>query len=411
LKSSSSTLITSLAVLCGLGAFALGCTTQPNDSKSSAPALAPPLQHIADCIVELTENTHRAAVSLAADIQTMEVDSTASDIRNPEVWMKSQAAWKSLMSYWQQLEALQVGPLLPNSETGGLGIRERVYAWPLGERCQVEQQLVAEGYADAKSFSFASPAVKDLGALEVLLFNHDAANACSAASSINATNAWSDLGEDELEARRAAYAQVLAAVIGDAASSLAQAWSPNQGNFAAELYRGAASKGLYKDAGTAWNAVSDALLYLDKYTKDLKLAKPLGIADCAEGDCANQVESRHAKASFSHVTNNLRGAGIAILGCDKDKRPSGISAELISRKHTGLAEELGDRYSAALSAFVALADQEQSAGKDLASAISSDRQVVQVAYDKLKSLTDLLKADLVTALQVELPVAVSGDND
>ena len=72
-------------------------------------------------------------------------------------------------------------------------------------------------------------------------------------------------------------AAALATLVERRVGDLVEAWSPTGGNFIEELTNPGRSGAVYGSAQEGLNAVSDAMFYLEKETKDMKLAKPLGI--------------------------------------------------------------------------------------------------------------------------------------
>ena len=69
------------------------------------------------------------------------------------------------------------------------------------------------------------------------------------------------------------------------AKELRDAWSPSGGDFLARFSKVGADDAAYPTTQEALNAVSDALFYLDKETKDMKLAIPAGLKDCTSETC------------------------------------------------------------------------------------------------------------------------------
>jgi 3-hydroxyisobutyrate dehydrogenase-like beta-hydroxyacid dehydrogenase len=70
-----------------------------------------------------------------------------------------------------------------------------------------------------------------------------------------------------------------------------------------------------------------------------------------------------------------------------------------------LAAKLRERVVAAQAALQAVEEA------DLAQALVQDKASVRAVYDGLKGITDVMKTELATVLDLELPAAVEGDND
>ena len=54
---------------------------------------------------------------------------------------------------------------------------------------------------------------------------------------------------------------------------------------------------------------------MDNATKDLKLARTLGLRDCTTMPCPQLLESRFALRSKDHLLRNLDGFEKLVLGC------------------------------------------------------------------------------------------------
>ena len=82
---------------------------------------------------------------------------------------------------------------------GGKDLRDQIYAWPLGTRCFIEQELVAQRYKQPNFATQTLPNVRGLGTLEYLLFYSGTDNECAAAAPINAMGSWAALAADPAE--------------------------------------------------------------------------------------------------------------------------------------------------------------------------------------------------------------------
>jgi hypothetical protein len=71
--------------------------------------------------------------------------------------------------------------------------------------------------------------------------------------------------------------------------------------------------------------------------------------------------------------------------------------------------ELADRMSGDLAAAIAAADALPSG--DLVALLATDKAAVDGLYAAIKKVTDALKTDFVTVLDLELPKSSEGDND
>jgi predicted lipoprotein len=312
--------------------------------------------------------------------------------------------WKAAIGAWQQVEVLKLGPAGPVTTPGGQGLRDTVYSWPLVSRCLVEQTLVSEAYADPSFAEDALLNVRGLAAAEYLLFFEPAENACGAAATINTSGAWAALAGAELDARKRGYAAVVSADVATIVQGIATAWAPEGGDLAGTLAAAGGSGSPFKSDQAALNVVSDGLFYIEREVKDMKLGRPLGKVDCAEAACPAAVESQYARVGRDHVKNNLVGFKRVFDGCG-EASARGFDDLLRS---LGSADVASDMLSG-LDGAIAAADALETS--DLVTSLASERDKVEALHAAVKKVTDLLKTDFVTILDLEPPVIVEGDND
>ncbi|HET9932113.1 MAG TPA: imelysin family protein [Polyangiaceae bacterium] len=311
------------------------------------------------------------------------------------------AAWQTAMDSFQVLETLRFGPLARASEDPkGRDLRDQMYAWPLGGRCNIETQLASQGYEGA-SFGASLINLRGLGALEYLLFYTASDNACPAYSPLNKDGTWAALGTDELARRKARYAAIVAADVARHAHDLYDDWKLD-GDFRTSFVSGAA----YPSAQAALNAASNALFYVEVEVKDSKLGIPLGLSpDCTSATCPEALESRYATYSKRNIAQNLRGFRRLFAGCTATSQTSLGFDDWLRAVGAG---DLSTRMLAQLE----LAEQSVGgADPPLEQLLLNDPAAVRRIYDTVKSLTDLLKSEFVSVLELELPKSTEGDND
>jgi predicted lipoprotein len=241
-----------------------------------------------------------------------------------------------------------------------------------------------------------------LGALEYLLFYSGNDNACPSYSALNKDGTWAALGADELARRKARYAVVVAADIARHAHELHTAWRPEGGGFQAAFASGAA----YPSAQAALNAASNALFYVEVEVKDLKLGVPLGLSpDCTSATCPEALESRYASYSKRNIAQTLRGFGRLFAGCSATAQTSLGFDDWLTSVGAG---DLSQRMLAELEgAERSLAEADSTLEQQLPSDPASVRRI----YDEVKALTDILKTEFVSVLELELPQSTEGDHD
>lgn len=345
------------------------------------------LTAIADCTLDQYRRLETKTATLAAATGTVAV----------------QRAWREAMFAIEEAELFRFGPAARTTEPGGQGHRDQLYSWPLVSRCTIEEQLVAGTYATPE-FPDSRINARGLGAHEYLIFYSGSDNACSGFSRINAEGSWAALSPQELAAKKADYAAAIARDVHSHAQALVRAWDPAAGNFHRELSTAGAGSTTWSSDQVALNAISDAIFYIENPLKDLKLARPLGLSECANDLCPEAFESKYANASLQHLRANLRGFQRIYQGCGENGEGIGFDDWLGA---VG-AGELAQRMTSALLVAIATADNFQ---PPIETALITDTQQVWTLYNAVKGLTDLLKADMVTVLNLELPQIIEGDND
>lgn len=315
----------------------------------------------------------------------------------------ARGAWTEAIDLWERNEVLQFGPAAPLDAPGGLDLRAQIYSWPVVGRCEIERALVDQSYARS-TFGDGSPATRGLYAAEYVLFYDGVDNACGPTSAINQSGTWAALDPAELAARKAGYAHAVAVDLVRRAKTLEERWSPSGGDFGRELSTAGSSTSLFATQALAFNAVVRALFYLESATKDLKLGRPSGLRDCATDTCPEALESTWARRSKHHVRANLVGGQLLTFGCDAGGQV-GFDDLLRATGHADLADRLAAAFVDAIAAVDAVPDI------DFDATLRRDPLVLRQLYVTVKRLTDLLRTDFVTALQLDLPSRVEGDND
>lgn len=321
--------------------------------------------------------------------------------------VEAQEAWVQAMATWQQLEIMQLGPAGSSlTVMGGQDLRARIYSWPNLNLCLVDQQTVEEGYDDPDVIESTVGAPLGLWAIEYLLFNEDLANNCSPLNTINQDGTWEAM-LDMIPERRLTYAHALSTLVRLRADELVAAWAPTGGNFIEELTDPGRSGSVYGTAQEGLNAVSDAMFYLYKETTDMKVGEPLGLINCLAETCPEALESQWAAWSKQHVISNLEGFQALFLGTTT---PSPGDTAL------GFDDLLVD-----MGASSAVTDMEQAIADAIAAteavpgtfrdALTADRTSMEDAHAALLRVTDILKTDFVTVLDLEEPDRAAGDND
>jgi len=343
-----------------------------------------------------------------ADAQALVAATAAArDSGSAESRAAAREAWREAMRSWERVEMLQVGPTgLVTVTAGGRALRDEIYAWPLLNRCRVDQETLEPAHADPALLAAESLNVRGLAALEYLLFFEAPNNGCSASHSINASGAWAALDAAAITSRRAAYAHSAAVLVASRATELRWAWDPSGENFLGNLRAAGTGSDVYMTAQAGLNAVSDALFYLYKEVTDNKVGIPMGLTlECTTALCPEQVESRYAGASLDHMRVNLEAFRDAYLGGPPEVTDAPGFDDLL--RSVG-ATDLDARIQAGIAAaFTALA----AVDTPFESALTNDYADAVTFHDALRNIGGLFRIDVLTMLDLELPMRIEGDND
>ena len=364
---------------------------------SSSAVKSAVLGHLAeDVIVATLTQFQQAAVTLNAAAVAHASAPT------PETLITAQEAWREAMEIWQQAEVMQVGPAgVSGDVVGGEDMRDSIYSWPLANPCRIDQELVEETYLDANTLAQEAVNTRGLDALEYLYFVEGTSNACKSTANLNIDGSWSAI-EGEVTVRRAAYASACTELLLNDADVLLQKWTEANDGFASMLAKPNQTGSVFGSQGEALNAISDALFYIDKTTKDQKLAQPVGLNNCDTDLCLEALESPFATRGKEHIIQNLKaaqmileGAGGAELGMSKLLREVG-------------ADTLADDLSATLSEAIAKAEAIPGTMAD--SVVNNPNSVIE-AHTSLTAFTTLLKTQFIAILDLQIPARAASDSD
>jgi predicted lipoprotein len=372
-------------------------TTTPEGEEARRTVLA---SVTAQVILPTYERVAQKASALKTALETYAANEAASEEAADKAAV--QGAWAEAMLAWQEAELFILGPAAPMAQAGGQGLRDRIYSWPIINPCRVDQETVRATWADSTTLPSTAANVRGLAALEWLLFAPPS-NACPPQASINTDGSWAALSAEEVRQHRADHALALAGQLALDTDELVAAWKTDGGNFAGEL----AQAGLtptYRSAQEGLNTLSDAMFYLDKEVKDMKVAIPLALRDCTGTACPDKTENPTSRRSKEHLIANTRAFMHLFLGGTDAATGTGFDDLLISLGAGSLADTILLRTGTALTALEAIEGT-------LEDAVVNDKAKVQAAYDALRVVTDLLKTEFLSVLDLELPERAEGDND
>ena len=325
--------------------------------------------------------------------------------QSPSDFTALQDAWRDAMTAWQYAEVMQVGPAgSMTTALGGEDLRSEIYSWPTINPCRVDQELTEDAHSDPQVFASELVNARGLDALEYLLFKESDTNQCKSTSKINKDGVWDDLvSSGELPARRAAYAHTLSVLIVAEAKALVDAWE-GDGGFASQLGGAGKTSTVYDSAQKALNAISDAMFYAEKQTKDMKIAHPAGISTCDEATCPEMLEARWAKHSKENVLANFQALKWLFQGGPDAEADLGFDDVLTDMGASALANDFNANLDTAIEMITA---SEMSFFEMLE---TNPDELVNI-YSAVKGVTDLLKTEFMSTMDLEIPNRAAGDND
>lgn len=387
-------------------------TTPPQDS-------APPGETPADVhralLASLAEHVIVKTYTEFLSAAEVLVTATAAFAANPDAQgqLAARDAFSNTMDLWQRAEVLQIGPAgSMTSVLGGQDLRDEIYSWPSVNPCRVDQEVVEQAYADLTAFAGELTNVRGLDALEYLLYPPEIGNGCKASSSINKNGDWETLiASGELDARRASYSATVASLLAEEASGLVDLWTQGDGTFSDVLGKAGKDSDVYETAQDGMNAISDAMFYVEKITKDMKLAMPAGISGCEEDTCPGDLESQHAHRSAENVAQNIIALQALFLGTyDAEADVPGFDDLLIEMGAQELAQDMTEKLAAAREVALNVGAPDH-IGASYGELLGTDPQRVVDVHVALKAFTDLMKTEFVSTLDLALPTSAAGDND
>lgn len=343
----------------------------------------------------------------AAALKTA-VDALAASPDDADLLAAAREAWEQAMTSWQRNEVLQVGPAgrssNPDMVAGGQDFRELIYSWPITlDVCGLEAAADAGAPVNANT----SINIVGLGAIEHLLFTGAAPDTCAAQP---------DAGE------RALHAQRLAVRLALVATSLRNRWEPDGGNFLGQWRTAGLDSTFYMRPQDALNALSIALFYVEKTSKDLKVAYTTGVGatglTCSNPtSCPEFLESRLSRHSGANILANVQVFRDVFTGVNGQL---GLNDLLEGIGRTDLATDIITQIDAVLALLEAIEDEQ---GLDAAVENITDRTECLNAFASssglppcallghMKAAMDTFRGPIVSALSLAVPSGAAGDND
>ena len=322
----------------------------------------------------------------------------------------AQAAWRELMDAVQQTEMHIIGPALRNESA----LQNRIHSYATGNlaTCGLDQAVIQ--FNQDANFSVTSRALnqRGMGAIEYLLYYDNLNHSCS--SQVLTTNTWNDSSELSRKTQRCNLALELATDVSEASGEVYEQWTEGDSTYREEFLDEASR-------GDNFQLITDALFYIETYTKSSKLAIPLGLdPKCSAITCPNLVESPYSKTSLRNIEINTQeflrifnggdGLGFDDLIVDAGfsetaARFKNQSAQVLNKLET-ITMSLNDQVSA-----ITGVEEETTCTNSMANPQDSSTLDACSLTGLLKLITDDLKIDFVTIVNVPVPGRVQSDND
>ncbi len=311
----------------------------------------------------------------------------------------ARGAFGRAMDAWQRAEMVLVGPAAMDDRTP----RNYIYGWPLLAPCELDRD-VASRWADPASHDVARELVnaRSLAAVEYLLYPQSDQHSCVAVPP-----GWDSLGA-ALPRARCRLAQALALDVAAQTAALHQAWRADGGNYVGALAQAGLPGSSLSSAHVAVNLVSDAMFYVDRMVKDMKLAEAAGIAvnacDAVQTPCLREVELRFSDRATLAIRQNLLVLREVFTGTVAGAQGPGFDDFLVAVGHAELAERMVGNLEVALARAAELPET-------FVGALASDYAKVVALHAAVRVFTDDLKSQFLTVLALEIPDDAATDND
>jgi len=318
-------------------------------------------------------------------------------------------SFHQLINAVEATEMHALGPAMAN----GAQLRNKISSYHDGpvSNCGIDEIAILN---EAAGFDLSErPAnQRGMGALDYLLFNKSLLHSCPPQAST--TSDWNDLPESARFEARCAAAKLLSADLANAASSLHDAWHPDEGDFITEFTEEAT-------VGQNFQSLTDAMFFLEEGAKDAKLGNPLGIvAACSSTTCPNMIQFPHSKLSLAAVDANVISFQ-ALFDVNDETGFDVIIAERgfeeVSQRfieNTQVARSYMETIETDLNGQVDLVENGAEADCMNAAAnpdVASEGLPTCTLYGLIKRVVDDMKIDFVTILNVNLPGGTRADND
>ncbi len=408
----------SLGALIALGACTGGGSSGGDSSDAIAPVPSPEnfdyfsmFINLVDVVILPNYETLSASASNLSDANGPLANYCAAIGSSEETTAlgDARAAWLAAMSDFQLTEAHQIGPIL--KDAGALRSRLITPEDSNFSTCGIDQSTLLSRKPD---FGIETRLAnqKGLSALEYLLFNEQLDHTCPA--QIPETQNWNERTEQQRRLFRCEHAMLLAQDIASAATAVERAWQVDGDNYRAEF--------AYPDNAEAIiSLLSEALFYVEISLKDVKLGPVIGLHNrCSRVACPDNVESPYSQTSLHNIADNLQSFRDLFTGREGLSFDDIIRSEGVAEVSQRIVQQVDDALALLDAAPASLSAQAQSqlALNDDTACINSaanpdaDQTAHACALHGLvKRITDSMRTDFITVVNLDLPERAQSDND
>ena len=318
-------------------------------------------------------------------------------------------SFRELVNAVEATEMHALGPAMAN----GAQLRNKISSYHAGpvSTCGIDEIAVLSENAGF-DLSERPANQRGMGALDYLLFNKSLLHSCPPQASI--TSDWNELSESLRFEARCAAAKLLSEDLANAASTIHDAWHPDEGDFSSEFTEEAT-------VGQNLQSLTDAMFFLEEGAKDAKLGNPLGIvAACSSTTCPNMIQFPHSKLSLAAVNANV----ISFQALFDVNEETGFDAVIAERGFDDVSQRFTDNTQVART-YMETIETDLNVQVDLVESgsetdcmnaaanpdVASEALPACTLYGLIKRVVDDMKIDFVTILNVNLPGGTRADND
>ena len=326
-----------------------------------------------------------------------------------------QQQWLDAAKHWQKTELHIVGNVSEHEHF----LKNKINVFSDKSRfssCLFDKTLINAEILASNGFDISKQQVitRGLPALEYLFFNTDLNHSCAVETP--ALTDWDALSDLDKQQHRCNYAVKVAKDLQDSSNEIVNKWDMEQANYRSAFIS-------QSNLGSQIKSLSDALFYIDKELKDLKVlpALPADVIKIITKNTPTSAyveEYPYSQTSLAMIKANLQGLKAVFFG------NGGYSFDDIIIEQD--FKEVADRFENNIDAAIAVIDAMEMNGVTLttaAAAIDTESCTNALAnpdtaddnicklFGYSKRLSDSLKSEFVSIVNLDLPNRAQADND